>query len=133
MKHLVLIIGIIFTLISCSSQQQQTMEQKQNQETNWVLTHMNNEKISFNTTLKFDKTNYSGRAACNGYRGAVTKLTASALTFGDAMATRMACPNLDKEQGYFNNLQTVSHYKIENNILILYNKENKLLLVFTKA
>jgi heat shock protein HslJ len=133
MKYLVLIIGIIFTMISCSSKQQQTMEQRQNQETNWTLTHMDNEKVSFNSTLKFDKKNYSGRAACNGYHGAVTNLTASELIFGDAMATRMVCQNLDKEQTYFNNLKAISHYKIENNILMLYNDDNKLLLVFTKA
>lgn len=134
MKYTLILFGLIFfTSTSCSSSQKQTLEQEVQRDTIWRLTHMNDEKVSFKTTLKFDTHNYFGKAACNNYNGSINLLSATKLSFGKNISTRMACQNLNYEQVYFNKLQTVNHYKIENNILTLYNESNELLLVFTKS
>lgn len=87
----------------------------------WKLAIMNGKNMSGNNafSLNFDAANkgYSGKA-CNTYRGTYT-MDKSKLTFGDAAATKMMCPNQDMENQYFTTLSSVDGYRYANNNLYL--------------
>lgn len=119
-------------LFSCATKQSEVQETNNLLYSNWQLTHLNNEKVSFKTTLVLTTTRYSGRAACNGYNGSYS-ISKNDLTFDFPLSTRMACNNLKYEQAYFNALTKINHYKITNAILQFYDAENNLLMTFTVA
>lgn len=120
----------ILLLFSCATKQSETQKVDNALYNTWQLTHLNNEKVSFTTTLVLSKENYSGRAACNNYGGSLS-VSKNTIVFGATRSTRMACGNLNKEQQYFTVLPKIHHYKVSNNILLLYDTENKLLMTFT--
>ena len=120
----------LLLLFSCATKQSETQKADNTLYNTWQLTHLNNEKVSFTTTLIVTKANYSGHAACNNYGGSLSILK-NTIVFGATRATKMACSNLNKEQQYFNMLPKIHYYKISNNILLFYDAKNKLLMTFT--
>jgi len=129
MKTILFILS--FSLFSCATKQTETM---QNKTVNylWHLSHMNNEKVAFETTLKITDTHFSGKAACNNYSGNTVRNGAQKIAFPSILSTRMACLKLNKEQAYFSVLKSVVSYKMEGNILSLADETGQTVLVFTK-
>lgn len=135
MKKLHLIAFLLFTLVSCSSSKTNTTSQVQTEnimDKRWNLTHMNNEKVDFKTSLSIANSNFNGKAACNNYSGTIANYTNTNIHFKAIISTRMACPKLSKEQTYFQALEKVTQYKQTNNILALLNKDKETVLVFTR-
>ena len=136
MKKVYLIVLSIFTLLSCSTKKASSTNQKQTENSlnkSWALTHMNNEKVDFKTSLIITNSRFNGKAVCNNYNGTVANYTNTNISFKTIIATRMACPKLSEEQAYFQLLETVTHYKESNNILALLDENNKTVLVFTST
>ncbi len=73
-----------------------------------------------------------GKGFCNRIMGSVKKITDTELEFGDILATRMACPAMDKEAKYTEALNKTVFYTIDNNKLTLLGAEKEELLVFKK-
>ena len=135
MKKAYLIVLSIFTLLSCSTKKASSTSPKQTEnifDKTWNLTHMNNEKVDFKTSLIITNSRFNGKAACNNYNGTIADYTNSSISFKTIIATRMACPKLSEEQAYFQALKKVVAYKQTNNILALLDKDKETILVFTK-
>lgn len=85
----------------------------------WVLTEMNGKAPNSTVTLAFpDQGKIAGRAPCNRYFGAQTKPLPWFET-GPIASTKMACPNLDEEQQYFQALGKAALAEVSKTTLIL--------------
>lgn len=82
-------------------------------------------------TINIGEHRYNGRAFCNSYKGAFST-NGDTITFHKERTTRMACPNLDEEELFLQSLLQVGRYSFEAGSLMLYSKENELLLVCIK-
>ncbi|MGB5966440.1 MAG: META domain-containing protein [Sulfurimonadaceae bacterium] len=61
---------------------------------------------------------YSGNGGCNSIGGGYS-VEGSKITFTEGMSTMMACPELDLEQKYLNDLGSVDAYVIDGDTLDL--------------
>ena len=101
--------------------------------TEWVATRINGDAVSGNApTLMIDGNKAYGSGSCNRYTGQITVGNKDAIQFGPAASTRMACPgNADQQEAaYFNALQSVTAYHLNNNDLILLDAEYNKVLEF---
>jgi heat shock protein HslJ len=80
-------------------------------------------------TLNFDdQGEASGQSTCNGYSTTYQQGPNNTLTFGNILSTKRACENLDLEIEYYNALQSVSSYDLDNATLkLFYNNGNGVL------
>ena len=104
----------------------------------WVLEILNGEKVKLtdpNTEMyiQFEdvEKRVNGRAACNRFFGNY-EIDGNKLKFSPMGATRMACPDLQKETEFFQMLDGVDGYSIKDNKLSFLSK-NKVVAVFKKA
>lgn len=81
-------------------------------------------------TLIFKDGQTSGNAGCNNYSAAFT-LNGNEITFGLVMATKMHCTNMPIEKAYFGCLSKTKTYKLLDNKLIFYDKDNTELMQST--
>ncbi len=72
----------------------------------------------------------SGNGGCNRYFGNYT-LDAFVLTFGELSATEMYCdePIMEVERALFDALSNTASFTLENNVLTLYSKTNRMALL----
>lgn len=89
----------------------------------WVLETFNGEKVKLtdpNTEMyiQFEdvEKRVNGRAACNRFFGNY-EIDGNKLKFSPMGATRMACPDLQKETEFFQMLDKVESYNIKDNTL----------------
>jgi len=104
----------------------------------WVLTHIKGSSIkSFqnppNMELNIASLRVMGFGGCNQYGGTIVSTTATTITFGDIMATEMACDNLATESTFLNELQGKLTYSIKNLTLLFYNDSSTEVLRFKKV
>ena len=80
-------------------------------------------------TLNFDSQGEaSGQSTCNGYSATYQQGPNNTLTFGSILSTKRACMDLDLEIEYYNALQGVSSYNLDNATLkLFYNNGNGVL------
>lgn len=87
--------------------------------------------ISDSITIVFNENKISGKAHCNSYFSSFEE-TDGGIRIKPIGATRMSCPELDKEQQYFKTLQSVVKkeitFKQPYYILNLYNNDDKLVI-----
>lgn len=85
----------------------------------WELNYISGPRIAFDGLYPKNKptlilnaslSEFSGNSSCNGYGGKVT-VKGSKITFGDAIATMMACEG-NGEQVYFKTLKQITSYNI---------------------
>lgn len=81
-------------------------------------------------TLNFGENSISGFSGCNNY-GAGFSQDKTNISFSKMAATKMACPNLNKEQNYLKLLEQVNRFEQKNEELLLF-KGNILLLTFKR-
>ncbi|GEQ85417.1 hypothetical protein ULMS_09250 [Patiriisocius marinistellae] len=74
----------------------------------------------------------SGMGGCNNYNGEIKNLTNTNIEFGNIVSTKMACINRNVEREYFETLNTVNTYKIEENTLSFFNAEGKEVMYYVK-
>lgn len=72
-----------------------------------------------------------GNGGCNSYRGTYT-LNDNTITFGPLMSTKMACPGLDGETKFTNQLSTPVQVTI-NGETLTFSKNGNVVLEFTKT
>ncbi len=85
----------------------------------WVLQSVNDEPVTERITLEFpEEGRISGRAPCNSYF-ASQSAPLPWFEIGDIGATKVACPALEQEQEYFENLRIMSSAEITGDTLIL--------------
>ncbi|WP_254560649.1 META domain-containing protein [Dyadobacter diqingensis] len=98
----------------------------------WELNYISGPRIAFDGLYPKNKptlilnaslSEFNGNSSCNGYGGKVT-VKGSKITFGDAIATMMACEG-NGEQVYFKTLKQVTSYNIspDGNTLNLLSKD----------
>ncbi len=84
-------------------------------------------------TAEFEDTKISGNAGCNRYSGGFQLKNKSEITFpGQIATTMMACSTeiSTQEQHYLKALSLVASYKLQQNQLMLLNKEQQTVLIF---
>jgi heat shock protein HslJ len=93
--------------------------------TEWVLTHMNRQQPlgdNIEITLAFSEDRLTGKSACNRYSAGIEQGdTAGNINIGQAMGTRMACPEalMKAEQQYLEALSKVSSFSFHAGRLAL--------------
>lgn len=103
----------------------------------WVLETLNGEKVKLTDSnseifIQFNEAEkrVNGRAACNRFFGNY-EMDGNKLKFSPMGATRMACPDLQLENQFFQVLDGVDAYTIKDNVLTLLTK-NKAVATFKK-
>lgn len=87
------------------------------------------DSLAVSPTIIFDEAanTISGNAGCNNYSTTFTKQD-NLLSFGLVISTKMFCTNMNIEKEFMNCLQDTHHFKIENDVLILYSENNETLM-----
>lgn len=101
-------------------------------EKEWKLSELNGKAIVLDSTfqqyphLVFHKENtVSGSLGCNRFGGEITFEAGNMIKISKIVATQMACPNLQVEQGFLDALNNAKSYKLENNVLTLSNDKKE--------
>ena len=68
---------------------------------------------------------------CNNYFASIEHCSPTALSFSGIGATRMLCLSENIESAYFKTLQEVASYKIQENTLLLFDKQGEEILKMT--
>lgn len=130
----ILSVSIGFVLLSCaSSNTPKPILNSPFENTKWILynldgkefTSENQTYIVFNTI----DSKVTGTAACNNFFGQF-KIKGNSLTFDPLAATRIACPELEKETAFMKAIQNSASYKISGNKLTLSDLNGNVILVF---
>lgn len=95
-------------------------------EDRWVLTWLGDEAVpkgdrAPNIVFDMQALHASGYGGCNRYSGPFD-IDDDMLSFGPAVATQMACDQLRLEMAYFEKMNDVSHWHIDNGTLVLKDK-----------
>lgn len=92
----------------------------------------NNERVPF---IQFDaaKSSCSGNSSCNNFFGSYELLADNGIKFGNLAATKMACPDNDTEQLFFEMLAETVSYQVDESRLILLDADLKEIALFTVA
>ena len=97
---------------------------------NWKVSKMMGiDSLAKSPTLIIDteSNKVSGNAGCNKY-GASYTIDGNIINFETPFATKMYCTNMKIEDAFFDCLSKVVYYKLDNENLQLFSKENELLL-----
>jgi heat shock protein HslJ len=105
----------------------------------WALTHIKEEAIALDKypngvpvlEIFIEEKKVGGFSGCNNYFASIEKLNDKEFKLGMIGATKMYCMGVD-EYVYFENIQKVTHFKIEKMQLFLFENE-QLLLTFKKV
>ena len=105
----------------------------------WALKQINGEDLNMDLFSQGEPvlevfiadSRIGGFSGCNNYFASIEILTETEIKLGAIGATKKYCNNVD-EQTYFQQLNKVTHYKIEKLHLYLFENEN-LLLTFRKV
>lgn len=102
--------------------------------TRWQLTALGDETLDATReqqpylTLDGDG-NVHGNAGCNGLNGSYEQKGES-LSFGPLATTRKACPDMEGEQAFLQALKAVSGFRIDGELLTLFDDDNQPLAGF---
>lgn len=124
-SFLMLLFAILGGIGSCDS----AREAAELKDVKWILETLNGEKVKLTDSadkmfIQFDiaEKRVNGRAACNRFFGNF-ELDDSKLKFSPMGATRMACPDLQKETEFFQMLDRVDSFSLKDNILSFLSKK----------
>ena len=74
-----------------------------------------------------------GYNGCNRINGLLASVTDKNMKFGNILATRMMCQDMNLADKFNDALNFVRHYKIENKKLYLQTKDEKTIMIFKKV
>lgn len=130
-QYFILVVTALL-LVSCGSSnnaKKQKSERISLDNTSWQLAESVQGKIP---TLVIGEGKITGSAGCNDYFSNVaTNAQTGEFSAAAVSTTRKACRNMQGEQSFLQMLKKANRYKIENNILKLY-QDKILLLKFVK-
>lgn len=105
-------------------------------ETKWSLKKIHAttgiEEVNTKAFIKFDKEKQSagGNGSCNGF-GSTFTIEKNKISFKNIFSTKMYCQDVQQiENAFFSNLEKVTRYEVDGNVLKLCN-DKELLLEFT--
>lgn len=92
--------------------------------TEWQLIQLDGETIQpregcFTVTLSAENGQLSGVGACNRLSGTYRSDEKRSLRIGPLAATRMACPDLEREQAFIEALESATHYDMDGPMLLI--------------
>lgn len=92
--------------------------------TEWQLIQLGGETIRpqegcFTITLSAENGQISGVGACNRLSGTYQSDEKRSLKIGPLAATRMACPDLKREQAFIEALESATHYDMDGPMLLI--------------
>jgi heat shock protein HslJ len=142
MKKIVFAFIIALIIVQCQPKNQTTMPsnsspQKENSTSNataihrvWKLvsyTNFDAEKIKLaDATLDLtDTKSGTAKMGCNTLNFDYTVDGSNKIKFGDVLATRMACLDMELENSFSKNCSTFTSYTVENHKLVLKNTSNQ--------
>jgi putative lipoprotein len=104
--------------------------------TSWSLTSMNGAPLAEGSaaiTIEFSsETEVGGSGGCNGYGGSYRAGADGSITFSQIVSTMMACQDqlvMENEAAFLQALNTVTHYSLTGDNLILENGTQILIFV----
>ncbi len=131
---LILFFFILGGIGSCNS----TREAAKLKDAKWELKTLNGEKVELTESkddmfIQFDiaEKRVNGRAACNRFFGQF-ELDDLKLKFSPVGATRMTCPDLQKETEFFEMLEKVDSFRLKDDVLSFLSK-GEVVATFKKA
>ena len=131
---LILFFFILGGIGSCNS----TREAAKLKDAKWELKTLNGEKVELTESkddmfIQFDiaEKRVNGRAACNRFFGQF-ELDDLKLKFSPVGATRMTCPDLQKETDFFEMLEKVDSFRLKDDVLSFLSK-GEVVATFKKA
>ncbi|MZR64288.1 META domain-containing protein [Alcanivorax sp. DP30] len=97
--------------------------------TRWVLTHLGEQAVDADADsaaphLTFTDGQARGNGGCNGFQGGYQQEEA-VLRFQSLTSTEMACPALETEQAFHEALNQTDHYRIEGELLTLFDDKGE--------
>jgi len=151
MKKIIIIIAAII-ITSCNTSKNtansdikntEVKQEKKNAELiggSWTLEVMltkNIEEPSEGNKLTYltiypEKLQFSGSDGCNNLNGGIKKLDETNIIFSQMISTKMLCPDMKIADTFTKIMSQVVVYKISDEKLFLYNKENIEILQFRK-
>lgn len=104
--------------------------------TEWHLVQLSGtdvdvEKQQFNVMFSADG-RLSGTGACNRFNASYTTTDTHAIDIGTIASTRMMCPDIEREQKLFRELDDATHYEIDGPMLLILNN-GEIRAIFTAA
>ena len=92
--------------------------------TEWQLIQLGGETLRpqegcFTITLAAENGQISGVGACNRLSGTYQSDEKRSLKIGPLAATRMACPDLKREQAFIEALESATHYDMDGPMLLI--------------
>lgn len=133
-SFLILFFFILGGIGSCDS----TREAAKLKDAKWELKTLNGEKVKLTESkddmfIQFDiaEKRVNGRAACNRFFGQF-ELDDLKLKFSPVGATRMSCPDLQKETEFFEMLEKVDSFRLKDDVLSFLSK-GEVVATFKKA
>ena len=115
---------ILLTLVS-ACQADETVRTYGAADRIWTLTEINGQHFDADATLTFPGNDtIGGKAPCNQYSASMT-VPYPWFKAGPIRATKIACPDLQKEAEYLKNLQQMTLSEVLGNVLILSTSEGQ--------
>ena len=111
------------------------MDHRNSLEMDWELEQIPGVELNNNTqlpklTFDLQEMKVFGNGGCNDFNGTISKVALKSLTLGNLLNTLKICDENNVEDTFFNALNKIAFYTIENKKLNLFDDQNKLLLTF---
>jgi heat shock protein HslJ len=105
---------------------------------NWRLAGLNNHPINKKASLpdleiRLSEMRINGYSGCNNYSGTIQQLTQDSIRFGPIMSTKKACLNDNVEPEYYEAVNSVATYIVEEGRLNFYHQHGEKVLSFLKS
>ncbi|MFI3314969.1 MAG: META domain-containing protein [Rikenellaceae bacterium] len=126
---------VLITLSSCCGCRSSKSKNPYNLTSNgWKLTEMNGAKIisdSQSYTITFDEAESKifGMAECNRYFADYELSEVRRVSFSGAGATKMMCPDQEREDQYLKTLNEINSYTVDGDTLLLL-KDGEVVLIY---
>lgn len=137
----ILMVGVVLIFAGCAraSQGAGSADPQMLLIPRWFLSELtvNGEKVDIpagqqTMTIQFEEGGKAnGTGGCNSFGTEYQAGTDGKLRFGPITATLMACDDLQKETAYFQALEQVRQFKVEEGRLTLSSDDGKALLIFS--
>lgn len=118
-----ILISLLFVIGLTACKADETISGYVDMDTTWALVELNGAPFTARATMAFpEKGLVTGKAPCNSY-SASQSVPLPWFELGPIMSTKMACPDMQDEQQFFDALAQMSLAETLNDTLILRNDE----------
>lgn len=118
-----------YSLSAAGSLEDCTIPSAELANTRWQLTHLGEQTVDVPENgkppfLTLSEAQARGHGGCNGFQGGYQQ-EGQTLNFTSLTSTEMACPALETEQAFHQALGRSDHYRIDGELLTLFDSEDK--------